>query len=157
MEIAIINNGSVVKVGHYRSLFPYTVFPDSGPTDGWLVDNSCMKVNLFKPHDAETEMLVPSSPYIEGNWVYKVIVRIKTAEEIQADQDSLAASARAQRNRLLAETDWTQVLDAPVDRTAWATYRQALRDISSQEGFPSVITWPLKPGEVIPTGNLEAA
>lgn len=40
---------------------------------------------------------------------------------------------RLHRDRLLAESDWTQTLDAPVDREAWATYRQALRD------FPS--TW----------------
>jgi len=149
MQIAIINNGSVVKVGDYRSLFPYTVFPDSGPTDGWLVDNSCMKVNLFKPHDAATEMLVPSSPYIEGNWVYVVTVRNKTAEEVQADVNARAAQKRAERNRLLAASDWTQVLDAPVDRTAWATYRQQLRDITEQEGFPD-IELPKDPNYVAP-------
>lgn len=149
MQIAIINNGSVVKVGDYRSLFPYTVFPDSGPTDGWLVDNSCMKVNMFKPHDAATEMLVPSSPYIEGNWVYVVTVRNKTAEEVQADVDARAAQKRAERNRLLAASDWTQVLDAPVDRTAWAAYRQQLRDITEQEGFPD-IELPKDPNYVAP-------
>jgi len=149
MQIAIINNGSVVKVGDYRSLFPYTVFPDSGPTDGWLVDNSCMKVNLFKPHDAATEMLVPSSPYIEGNWVYVVTVRNKTAEEVQADVNARAAQKRAERNRLLAASDWTQVLDAPVDRTAWAAYRQQLRDITEQEGFPD-IELPKDPNYVAP-------
>jgi hypothetical protein len=138
MEIAIINNGSVVKVGHYRSLFPYTVFPDSGPTDGWLVDNSCMKVNLFKPHDAETEILVPSSPYIEDGWVYTVVVRSKTPEETQAYIDAKAANLRAERDRALTTSDWTQVLDAPVDRTAWATYRQALRDLPEHPDFPNV-------------------
>ncbi|MGA0926980.1 MAG: phage tail assembly chaperone [Burkholderiaceae bacterium] len=35
---------------------------------------------------------------------------------------------RATRNQLLAASDWTQVADAPVDRAAWATYRQQLRD-----------------------------
>ena len=47
---------------------------------------------------------------------------------------------RLERNRLLAASDWTQVADAPVDRAAWATYRQALRDIPA--------TW--EPG---PTAN----
>ena len=149
MEIAIINNGSVVKVGHYRSLFPYTVFPDSGPTDGWLVDNSCMKVNMFKPHDAATEMLAPSSPYIEGNWVYMVIVRNKTPEEIQADVDAKAAQKRAERDRALAASDWTQVLDAPVDRTAWAAYRQQLRDLPDHPDFPNV-ELPKDPNYVAP-------
>lgn len=50
-----------------------------------------------------------------------------------ADPDVLSARMRYQRDRLLAESDWTQTNDAPVDQSAWATYRQALRD------FPS--TW----------------
>ena len=56
--------------------------------------------------------------------------------------------ARAQRDKLLAETDWTQVLDAPIDaetREAYRAYRQALRDIPEQEGFPAAITWPELP------------
>lgn len=155
MQIAIISNGSVVKIGHYRTLFPYTVFPDSGPTDGWLVDNSCMKVNLFKPHDSATEVLVPSAPYIEGDWVYTVIVRAKTPEETQADVDSKAAQIRSQRNQLLTASDWTQVLDAPVDRTVWANYRQALRNITDQPGFPVSVEWPNDPNYVAPAGNID--
>lgn len=53
--------------------------------------------------------------------------------------------AREHRDELLAASDWTQVSDAPVDQAAWATYRQALRDIPEQEGFPSEIAWPAKP------------
>lgn len=39
----------------------------------------------------------------------------------------------------------TQVADAPVDKAAWATYRQALRDITAQQGFPWNVTWPEQP------------
>lgn len=56
--------------------------------------------------------------------------------------------ARAQRNRLLEESDWTQVLDAPIDastREAYRIYRQALRDVPEQEGFPGTIIWPKLP------------
>jgi hypothetical protein len=52
---------------------------------------------------------------------------------------------RAKRDRLLAASDWTQVLDAPVDQAAWAEYRQALRDVPQQEGFPTDVAWPVKP------------
>ena len=55
------------------------------------------------------------------------------------------ATVRSQRNNLLSDSDWTQVADAPVDQTAWATYRQELRDINSQTEFPYDITWPVKP------------
>ena len=75
-------------------------------------------------------------------------VRPYTAAEIAALQPSseqLAAEARTKRNALLAASDWTQVMDAPVDQAAWAIYRQELRDISQQSGFPTNVTWPSKP------------
>ena len=55
---------------------------------------------------------------------------------------------RGQRDKLLAECDWVvlraQELGAAVP-TDWTTYRQALRDVSAQEGFPMNIVWPVKP------------
>lgn len=56
-----------------------------------------------------------------------------------------AKSIRDQRNTKLSESDWTQVADAPVDKTTWATYRQALRDVTKQTGFPWTIDWPTQP------------
>lgn len=71
---------------------------------------------------------------------------------IHIDQAALherkAADARDTRNVLLAATDWTQVADAPVDQAAWASYRQALRDVTAQAGFPDAIEWPVAPNEV---------
>lgn len=66
----------------------------------------------------------------------------------QVNLEALAAEARAKRGRLLAETDWTQTLDAPISaecREAFRVYRQALRDITEQEGFPETIEWPAMP------------
>jgi hypothetical protein len=59
--------------------------------------------------------------------------------------EKVARSVRYQRDQLLDDSDWTQVPDAPVDHQAWAEYRQALRDLPQQEGFPQEITWPQKP------------
>jgi hypothetical protein len=59
--------------------------------------------------------------------------------------EELAVYIREKRNQLLTASDWTQMPDAPVDQAAWATYRQALRDIPQQAGFPTDITWPTKP------------
>jgi hypothetical protein len=55
--------------------------------------------------------------------------------------------AISKRNKLLLESDWTQLPDAPVNKQAWAEYRQALRDITHQTGFPTKIEWPLAPNE----------
>lgn len=66
--------------------------------------------------------------------------------ENSAMKNEQATSAvRAQRNALLTASDWTQIPDAPVDKVAWAAYRQALRDIPQQSGFPDSVTWPSKP------------
>ena len=60
--------------------------------------------------------------------------------------ETLSSEVRAERNQLLSSCDWTQIADAPVDAAAWQIDRQALRDITSQTGFPTSITWPTKPG-----------
>ena len=52
---------------------------------------------------------------------------------------------RAKRDNLLSETDWTQLSDSPVDRVAFATYRQGLRDIPQNQTDPFNIVWPVKP------------
>lgn len=60
--------------------------------------------------------------------------------------DELAAAARAHRNALLAATDWTQAADVPqATKDKWAPYRQALRNVPQQSGFPQTIDWPVKP------------
>ena len=55
-----------------------------------------------------------------------------------------AEKERAKRDRLLADTDWRASSDLTLS-TEWATYRQALRDVPGQSGFPQTITWPTKP------------
>ena len=69
--------------------------------------------------------------------------------EVTVEDVSMTADeARTKRDKLLAATDWTQVLDAPIDaatREAYRAYRQALRDLPEQEGFPETIIWPELP------------
>jgi len=62
------------------------------------------------------------------------------------ENDRLAEMARAERNTKLAETDWTASSDVTMS-DAMTAYRQALRDVPAQLGFPSDITWPEKPEE----------
>lgn len=52
---------------------------------------------------------------------------------------------RLWRNAELMRTDWTQVADAPVDKEAWAEYRQALRDLPAQGGLADEVVFPSKP------------
>jgi len=76
-------------------------------------------------------------------------IRNETPEEAAAARPTAAqawANIRARRNTLLAECDWTQLPDTPADTTAWAVYRQALRDITDQAD-PFAIVWPKGPTE----------
>ena len=86
-------------------------------------------------------------PYSEEN--LKIAQRYAYNGEVTVEDIPMSdEEARAQRDKLLADTDWTQVLDAPIDsatREAYRAYRQALRDIPDQDGFPESITWPELP------------
>lgn len=132
-------------VADYRSIFANTSFPPNGPSDEFLAEQGAYKVNLWRPYDSATEKLVSCAPYIQDGWAYTVTVEPKTAEELAADLEAKAASVRADRNRRLADCDWTQLPDAPVDAAAWAAYRQELRDVTAQAGFPSDVVWPVQP------------
>lgn len=82
------------------------------------------------------------SDVVEGDFPPPVIT---ISDEQTTEQ---AKAVRQERNAKLSLSDWTQVADAPVDKAAWATYRQALRDVTAQEGFPWTITWPTQPSEI---------
>ena len=74
----------------------------------------------------------------------------KTAAENEAEYKAMkdaeqAANVRRTRTEKLKDCDWTQIADSTADKAAWATYRQALRDITGQAGFPWTVTWPDAP------------
>lgn len=72
----------------------------------------------------------------------------RDAEEqayIAGANDRAAAEVRTERDAKLLASDWTQVADAPVDQAAWASYRQSLRAVPEQAGFPNTVTWPTEP------------
>lgn len=81
MQIAKIEDDKIT-VGYYRDLFPNTSFSTNGPDADWFVQNNCLGVTVFKPHDRETQRLVSCDPYIEDNQVFTVRVEDKPLEEI---------------------------------------------------------------------------
>jgi hypothetical protein len=62
-----------------------------------------------------------------------------------ATNDQKWQQIRLWRDAQLNRTDWTQLLDAPVDKDAWATYRQALRDLPTQGGQAEAAIFPVAP------------
>lgn len=69
------------------------------------------------------------------------LVKVDNPKAMQIEANEI----RLERDSLLSSTDWTQVVDSPVDQRVWAEYRQALRDVPQQPGFPRDIDWPTKP------------
>ncbi len=71
----------------------------------------------------------------------------KSAKEKQDYYDQAALRVRNTRASLLAASDWTQLPDAPVNKIAWATYREALRNITNSPKFPYLDDedWPTQP------------
>ena len=89
---------------------------------------------------------VQSDDYIDQlHWYYDAATDTFSGPT-DAEQNALdMQTLRSQRDELLAQSDWTQVADAPVDAAAWATYRQALRDLPANTTDPRNPTWPTKP------------
>ena len=90
---------------------------------------------------------------LDGKWYTKYVLGpvFTDGETTASEQEAAykaskdaeqAKSVRTSRNDKLKECDWTQITDATADKATWATYRQALRDVTSQPGFPWAITWP---------------
>ena len=88
-------------------------------------------------------------PWLQA-WQLTARPEAEAAQLVAERTASQAVAARAERDRLLAACDWTQLPDAQANhtaaqRTAWLAYRQALRDVPGQAGFPASIDWPPKP------------
>jgi Phage tail assembly chaperone protein len=83
----------------------------------------------------------------DGKWYTKWTVVNQVSDEEKAQIDKSQADAiRTDRNRLLSLSDWTQMPDNNLAAKAnWATYRQQLRDLPTQSGFPWDVTWPVEP------------
>lgn len=116
---------------------------------GWVQidEGTGDRYNLAQSHYFDpplyTDDGLPRYKLVEGQTMER------TEEEIAADRVPLQASAvRTQRDKLLAATDWAVLPDSPLDgtsQTALKAYRQALRDVPQQEGFPNSISWPNMP------------
>jgi hypothetical protein len=97
---------------------------------------------LFKPGYFKVEGYAPAGTVLPdvgtGTGAHDIVRRVETADEV-------LIGVRVQRDALLKASDWTQLPDVPLTtKEAWATYRQALRDITSQHD-PFNIIWPVAP------------
>ena len=165
MEIRVKNTGAVMYEGEFRQLHFGLGLPKvltEAIINEWGADI------VFEGPQASGGTVYQYSmrqgvEQIEGKWYTKYVLGpiftdtpatedtpAKTAAENEAAYQAMkdaeqAANVRNSRTQMLKDCDWTQIADSTADKTAWATYRQALRDITSASGFPWAMTWPTQP------------
>jgi len=168
MRIRIRDTGQVMYENEYRREFAH-LLPPPTLTEAWL--NGAGADVVFEGPAATGGTVYQYSQYDgveqkeDGNWYTKYILgpvftdttdedgTVTTAADNQAAYEARmdakqAENQRAERDKKLAACDWTQLADSPLtdeQKTAWGTYRQALRDVPAQDGFPWEITWPSEP------------
>jgi len=135
-------------VGNLRRDNPNTSFPKR-PSDAMLAEWGMQPVTKADRPDVDhTKNLTEGTPVLNGDaWTQVWEVTDATAEEIAQRTEDQASSVRSTRDQLIADTDWMALSDNTLT-PEWATYRQALRDITDHANFPWLNDedWPVKPG-----------
>ena len=164
MEIRNRETGAVTTISQFKASYPNTSFPKQ-------ITNDILNSYGYDPVLNGAAATV-SAPYgqsvrdgveeINGQWFTRFVAgpvftdttdedgNVTTAADNEAAYRAridaeVASSVRSERNKKLANTDWTQLADSSADATAWATYRTSLRDLPTTEGFPHNVTWPTEP------------
>lgn len=137
-----LTNGQPSKypytLGELRRDNPQTSFPRTIPPEVLAAyDVYPVQVVTAPDVDSKTHRVVQSVEQAATGWS-----QVWTVQELAPDR--AAANIRAHRDDLLRQTDWMALSDVTMT-PEMATYRQALRDITAQEGFPYSVTWPSKP------------
>ena len=157
--LAFIKDNQIVKypisLGDLKEKFPNTSFNlplnAADLTDFGVVEVEILPIPVYDPALKRVEAKDPE--YVDGKWVagYKVIdiPQVELDEIAERKRIELMNLIRSQRDKILVDTDWTQLADAPTDPAMWRVYRQELRDMTSKPDFPYKVTWPQTPEIVV--------
>ena len=139
------------SIGDLRRDNPNTSFPRNPSVETLAAWNVFPVADRPAPaFDPATENCNQINPTLESDeWVMTWEVTQATPEEIAERTANKATEVRYDRNRRLADCDWTQLIDSPLDadaKVAWQLYRETLRMVPEQTGFPWNVEWPPVPG-----------
>jgi len=147
-----------IKVSGSVTTYPYTIqdLKSDNPNISFpnvLTDSVLNNFNVYSVIQVEnggdyTKDYVEGTPTQSGSvYVQNWTESDASSEDIETRKNEKWEEVRDIRDNLLAQSDWTQFQDSPITGsllTDWQTYRQGLRDITSQEN-PYSLTWPTKP------------
>ena len=145
MKWATVNSaGAITSTGHA---------PDSTTLDNFTGFTDTVLLNVaedvdglthYYDHGAKVFVRVPACPSDEH--YFDTVTKAWVLDVARVEQ-----RVRLNRNRLLAASDWTQLPDSPLvagSKAPLVQYRQALRDVTKQAGFPTNVVWPTPPADV---------
>ncbi len=134
------------SIGQLRKDNSNVSFPKNPNPETLAAFNTFEVVHTPQPEVDHTQDVGEGVPQkINGVWTQVWNISNVDEETLAERTEGRSQQVRDERNYKIAACDWTQLDDAPVDKTAWATYRQALRDIPEQAGFSWNVTWPEMP------------
>tara|TARA_B100000927_G_C16459932_1_gene467429 strand:+ start:1751 stop:2185 length:435 start_codon:yes stop_codon:yes gene_type:complete len=143
MKYAIIDGTTVKNTGTIQKLFPNTSFSVAGPNADFLTENNVVELVQTLTYTRPTQKLTTVDAYVDSGKVYTVKVESTTSDEQTDLTNQQWVNVRSERDLKLQDTDWRASSDLTLSDD-WKTYRQALRDITTQSD-PFNITWPTKP------------
>lgn len=148
MHIKLTNGKpEIYTIGKLRRDNPNTSFPKTISNEILARFDVYPYTQQERPtYDEKTQNVVDGG-FVQdenGNWTKIWNVVEKTQTEIAEWIETKANSIRSRRNQLLSETDFYALSDVTLT-AEMAAYRQALRDITNQQGFPETVEWPVKP------------
>jgi hypothetical protein len=137
-------------IGDLRKDHPNVSFPRNISDDVLAAYGVFRVTEVPAPeYNARTHRLVTQAPtLVNGVWTVTRVAVAKDQAQIDNETAQVAADVRAERDKRLAATDWRVVKHLELNENipaVWELYRQALRDVPSQAGFPWDVTWPESP------------
>ena len=149
MQIRIRSTGAVMYEGEFRQYIKNTTGGSFGSITPEILDENGADpvLNGPTPEAGRYQIVQPDGVIqTDGQW-YTNFKLVDLDDEQKAAKDSdQAKSVRDDRNKRLADCDWTQMPDSPLaGNQNWVTYRTELRNLTTQAGFPWEVTWPAKP------------
>ena len=148
MEIRVRETGAVMLEGEFRAYQRANGGASWDVTTDGVLEALGADVVFEGPQAQPTRYQISFRDGVvqmDGKWYTKYSVADMDDEAKAAKDAEQAKSVRDTRNQKLKDSDWTQLIDAPVDRQAWVVYRQELRDITAQPEFPWAVVWPEMP------------
>lgn len=146
--IKISTNEYPITMQDIKREHPNTSFPaDINIFSDCIVDFGYAPVFPVEPPVVDyTKNIIKGNPIkTETRYEQTWVVVNASEEEIKERTENKVIEIKKKRNELLQKTDWTQLPDSNVDKDSWVEYRNLLRNIKDQPGFPWEVVWPPTP------------